>query len=322
MYHRILVPLENSRLRRRASSTHVAELARLPASSVVLIHVADGWAARNHRAADAARERRRCATTASYIERAPRRARSRWHRGGSGARRRRSRHRDRRRGGARGVRPHRHEHARAQGRAGPAARQRGQRGAAPHDGAGAAWCAAALPRRVEAARDGERPLPADPRRSRRRSRTTSRRSTSSSATRTPAATNDIAAAARHRAGVGERDGAPARRPGADRVRAYRGVRLTDDGRRAALRTLRRHRIIECYLTRGARLSVGSRARRGRAAGARGVGGADRADGGRARRAGARSARRAHPDARGRRRRDDASHARGRRRGRECARARR
>ena len=29
---------------------------------------------------------------------------------------------------------------------------------------------------------------------------------------------------------------------------YRGVRLTGDGRRAALRTLRRHRIIECYLT--------------------------------------------------------------------------
>jgi DtxR family Mn-dependent transcriptional regulator len=29
---------------------------------------------------------------------------------------------------------------------------------------------------------------------------------------------------------------------------YRGVRLTVDGRRAALRTLRRHRILECYLT--------------------------------------------------------------------------
>ena len=29
---------------------------------------------------------------------------------------------------------------------------------------------------------------------------------------------------------------------------YRGVRLTNDGRRAALRTLRRHRILECYLT--------------------------------------------------------------------------
>jgi DtxR family Mn-dependent transcriptional regulator len=29
---------------------------------------------------------------------------------------------------------------------------------------------------------------------------------------------------------------------------YRGVRLTGNGRRAALRTLRRHRILECYLT--------------------------------------------------------------------------
>jgi DtxR family Mn-dependent transcriptional regulator len=29
---------------------------------------------------------------------------------------------------------------------------------------------------------------------------------------------------------------------------YRGVRLTDSGRRAALRTLRRHRVIESYLT--------------------------------------------------------------------------
>lgn len=29
---------------------------------------------------------------------------------------------------------------------------------------------------------------------------------------------------------------------------YRGARLTEDGRRAALRTLRRHRILECYLT--------------------------------------------------------------------------
>ncbi len=29
---------------------------------------------------------------------------------------------------------------------------------------------------------------------------------------------------------------------------YRGVRLTTQGRRAALRTLRRHRILECYLT--------------------------------------------------------------------------
>ena len=62
-----------------------------------------------------------------------------------------------------------------------------------------------------------------------------------------AATNDLA----HRLGV-----APASVTGMVRRLAeqgllsyerYRGVRLTPDGRRAALRTLRRHRILECYL---------------------------------------------------------------------------
>ena len=64
----------------------------------------------------------------------------------------------------------------------------------------------------------------------------------------PATTNDIAL----RLGV-----APASVSGMVRRLAdqglithepYRGVRLTSDGRRAALRTLRRHRILECYLT--------------------------------------------------------------------------
>jgi len=64
----------------------------------------------------------------------------------------------------------------------------------------------------------------------------------------PATTNDIAL----RLGV-----APASVSGMVRRLAdqglithepYRGVRLTGDGRRAALRTLRRHRILECYLT--------------------------------------------------------------------------
>ncbi|MEP6992366.1 MAG: metal-dependent transcriptional regulator [bacterium] len=64
----------------------------------------------------------------------------------------------------------------------------------------------------------------------------------------PASTNDIA----FRLGV-----APASVSGMVRRLAdqglithepYRGVRLTADGRRAALRTLRRHRILECYLT--------------------------------------------------------------------------
>jgi nucleotide-binding universal stress UspA family protein len=48
MYRRILVPLEHSDYD-DAILTHVRELARLCASSVVLIHVADGWAARHQR---------------------------------------------------------------------------------------------------------------------------------------------------------------------------------------------------------------------------------------------------------------------------------
>jgi nucleotide-binding universal stress UspA family protein len=46
MYRRILVPLEHSDYD-DAVLAHVRDLARLCASSVVLIHVADGWAARN-----------------------------------------------------------------------------------------------------------------------------------------------------------------------------------------------------------------------------------------------------------------------------------
>jgi nucleotide-binding universal stress UspA family protein len=46
MYHRILVPLEHSDYD-DAIVSHVRELARLCKASVVLIHVADGWAARN-----------------------------------------------------------------------------------------------------------------------------------------------------------------------------------------------------------------------------------------------------------------------------------
>jgi nucleotide-binding universal stress UspA family protein len=48
MYRRILVPLEHSDFD-DAILTHVRDLARLCASAVVLIHVADGWAARNQR---------------------------------------------------------------------------------------------------------------------------------------------------------------------------------------------------------------------------------------------------------------------------------
>jgi nucleotide-binding universal stress UspA family protein len=46
VYRRILVPLEHSDYD-EAILTHVRDLARLCASSIVLIHVADGWAARN-----------------------------------------------------------------------------------------------------------------------------------------------------------------------------------------------------------------------------------------------------------------------------------
>jgi len=46
MYARILVPLEHSDYD-DAIMAHVCQLARLCSASVVLIHVADGWAARN-----------------------------------------------------------------------------------------------------------------------------------------------------------------------------------------------------------------------------------------------------------------------------------
>ena len=46
MYHRILVPLENTRTD-RVILAHVRQLARHCGASLVLIHVADGFAARN-----------------------------------------------------------------------------------------------------------------------------------------------------------------------------------------------------------------------------------------------------------------------------------
>ena len=46
MYQKILVPVENS-LYDDAIIDHVVELAKVCKSQVVLIHVADGWAARN-----------------------------------------------------------------------------------------------------------------------------------------------------------------------------------------------------------------------------------------------------------------------------------
>jgi len=48
MYERILVPLENTEYD-EVILAHVRKLARLCGSTIVLIHVADGWAARNIR---------------------------------------------------------------------------------------------------------------------------------------------------------------------------------------------------------------------------------------------------------------------------------
>jgi nucleotide-binding universal stress UspA family protein len=46
MYRRILVAVEHSPAD-RTILTHVSELARLTGATIVLVHVADGWAARN-----------------------------------------------------------------------------------------------------------------------------------------------------------------------------------------------------------------------------------------------------------------------------------
>jgi len=46
MYSRILVAIENSAAD-RTILTHVSELARLTGAQLLLVHVADGWAARN-----------------------------------------------------------------------------------------------------------------------------------------------------------------------------------------------------------------------------------------------------------------------------------
>lgn len=46
MYHKILVALENSRAD-ESLLPHITELARLHRSELLLVHVADGWVARN-----------------------------------------------------------------------------------------------------------------------------------------------------------------------------------------------------------------------------------------------------------------------------------
>ena len=66
MYARILVPLEHSDYD-DAILVHIGELARMHKSTVVLIHVADGWAARNQQGL-ALRESAEMRDDRDYIE--------------------------------------------------------------------------------------------------------------------------------------------------------------------------------------------------------------------------------------------------------------
>lgn len=67
MYNRILVPLENSRTD-ACIVEHVTALARLCSASIVLIHVADGFVARNLKQLDL-RESEEMLKDREYIER-------------------------------------------------------------------------------------------------------------------------------------------------------------------------------------------------------------------------------------------------------------
>jgi nucleotide-binding universal stress UspA family protein len=67
MYARILVPLENSRYDETILA-HVRELARHCGSAIVLIHVADGWVARNFRELEL-RESEEMREDRAYLER-------------------------------------------------------------------------------------------------------------------------------------------------------------------------------------------------------------------------------------------------------------
>jgi nucleotide-binding universal stress UspA family protein len=67
MYTRILVPLENTRTD-AAILDHVKKLAHLCSASIVLIHVADGWVARNIKELDL-RDSEEMQKDRDYIER-------------------------------------------------------------------------------------------------------------------------------------------------------------------------------------------------------------------------------------------------------------
>jgi nucleotide-binding universal stress UspA family protein len=67
MYKRILIAAENSAAD-RAVIEHVQELARLTGASLILVHVADGWAARNFYELDL-RESEEMRNDRAYLER-------------------------------------------------------------------------------------------------------------------------------------------------------------------------------------------------------------------------------------------------------------
>jgi nucleotide-binding universal stress UspA family protein len=67
MYQRILVPVENSEYDATIIE-HITRLAKLCGSTVVIIHVADGWVARNIRQLDL-RESEEMKEDLAYIER-------------------------------------------------------------------------------------------------------------------------------------------------------------------------------------------------------------------------------------------------------------
>lgn len=67
MYQRILVPVENSEYDATILE-HITRLAKLCGSTVVIIHVADGWVARNIRQLDL-RESEEMKEDLAYIER-------------------------------------------------------------------------------------------------------------------------------------------------------------------------------------------------------------------------------------------------------------
>src|SRR6476619_4563996 len=154
----------------------------------------------------------------------------------------RPRTRDRRGGGARGMRPRGHEHPWTQGSAGSPARQRRERSAAPRQSARShgPWCAATDEARVNAS-SASQPL-SGPVEDYLKAIYDLERGAQ------PATTNEIA----ERLAISPASVSGMVRRLADQGlithEPYRGVRLTASGRRAALRTLRRHRILECYLT--------------------------------------------------------------------------